>query len=141
MRSVLSHEEGAQVNQASTTTGVQETQGVDLSEHHNPTVTPMERAQALWAKLLVDGGRMVSRPFDNFQRPVLSKVNARENEPWGDPITEKLPNITRVYCINLNGLTLDSRGGNLTQYVVALKKSRRTFFADKNTNWIPHSTK
>ena len=133
----LLNEEGAENNMASTSQGSQVTQGVDLSMHTNNTAaTRMERAQAQWTKLLADGVRMATRPFDQFRRPILSKTNARENEPWGDPIAEKLTNITRVYCINLNGITLDSKGGNLIPCVIASKKSKRTSSVDKNTNWI-----
>ena len=138
MSSDSQNEEGAKNNMASTARSSQETQGVDLSEHTNHTAaTRMERAQAQWTKLFAEGVRMATRSFDQFRRPILSQAsNARENEPWGDPITEKIPNITRVYCINLNGITLDSRGGNLIPYVVAAKKSKLTSFVDRNTNWI-----
>ena len=87
-------------------------QGVDLSGTIVHTAeTRIAQVQAQWKTLLANGARVATRPFDRFRRPVLSKVNEKTNEPWGDQITEKLPNITRVYCINLNGMTLDSRGG------------------------------
>ena len=37
--------------------------------------------------------------------------NQRVNEAWGDPLTEKPEGVTRVYSLNVNGLSLDSRGG------------------------------
>ena len=114
---------------ASTLRRSQVTQGVDLSIHANNTAaTRMERAQAQWTKLLADGVRMATRPFDQFRRPILSTTNARENEPWGDPITEKLTNITRVYCINLNGITLDSKGGKFDTVCRCVKEVQADIF-------------
>ena len=87
------HGEGG--NMVPSLQNLQGTQGVDLSEHTNHnTATRMERAQAQWTKLSANGVRMATRPFDQFRRPVLSKANERENEPCGDQLTEKLPNIT-----------------------------------------------
>jgi hypothetical protein len=78
MSSDFSHAERVQIYQEPNETRDHEAQGVDLSEHTNHSMmTRMERAQAQWTKLLVDGTRMATRPFENFHRPVLSKVNER----------------------------------------------------------------
>ena len=123
------NEDGTENNRDPTVRSLHETQGVDLSSYTNQAAaTRMERAQAQWTKLLADGVRMTTRPFDQFRKPVLSKANERENEPWGDPITEKLPNITRVYCIKLNGLTLDSRGGKFDTVCRCVKEVQADIF-------------
>ena len=42
---------------------------------------------------------------------VLSLENRKENLPWGDLLGEKGHNVTRVYTLNTNGLSIDRRGG------------------------------
>jgi hypothetical protein len=42
---------------------------------------------------------------------VLTTQNQRTNESWGDPMNEKPSHCTRIHIQNVNGLTLDSRGG------------------------------
>lgn len=41
----------------------------------------------------------------------MTVENERNNEVWGDTLEEKPSTITRVYSMNVNGLTLDRRGG------------------------------
>ena len=107
----------------------QSQQGVDLSGNTVHTAaTRIARAQEQWKQLLTVGARIATRPFDQLRRPVLSKANARTNEPWGDQITEKLTNITRVYCINLNGMTLDSRGGKFDTVCRCVKEVQADIF-------------
>ena len=68
-----------------------------------------EIAQAEWAKLFQ------TRPVNNIHnghRPILlTHPNQRQNQPWGDALGEKEDNTTRVYALNLNGISLDRRGG------------------------------
>ncbi|KAI2490533.1 hypothetical protein MHU86_24043 [Fragilaria crotonensis] len=42
---------------------------------------------------------------------ILTRANQKTNEPWGDELTKKPANITRVYAQNINGLSIDRRGG------------------------------
>ena len=47
----------------------------------------------------------------------LSAENLRTNTPWGDTITEqKAEGITRIYCQNVNGFTLDQEGGQFGSF-------------------------
>ena len=41
----------------------------------------------------------------------MTNANLRDNVPWGDPLGEKAPGTTRVYSININGISVDRRGG------------------------------
>ena len=62
------NEDGTENNLDPTVRSRPETQGVDLSSYTNQVaVTRMERAQAQWTKLLADGVRMATRPFDQFR--------------------------------------------------------------------------
>ena len=104
-------------------------QGVDLSGNIVHTAeTRIAQAQAQWKTLMAEGGRVATCPFDRLRRPVLSKVNERASEPWGDQIAEKLPNITRVYFINLNRMTLDSRGGKFDTVCRCVKEVQADIF-------------
>lgn len=42
---------------------------------------------------------------------VLTNQNQRSNESWGDQLEAKLPHCIRIHIQNVNGFTLDRRGG------------------------------
>jgi exonuclease III len=48
---------------------------------------------------------------DGNRPVVLSVENLRLNTHWGDILLEKPESVTRVYSMNVNGLSLDRRGG------------------------------
>ena len=80
---------------------------------HTPTLSCLQIAQAEWAKLF-----QTRPPIDacNGHRPfLLSSTNQRKNERWGDPMREKESSVMRVYALNLNGLSLDRRGGQFDE--------------------------
>ena len=78
----------------------------------NPRITAQQRmqiAQAEWAKLFQTRR---SEATSDGQRPILlSSQNQRHNCSWGDQMKEKEVSTTRLYSLNLNGLSLDRRGG------------------------------
>jgi exonuclease III len=53
---------------------------------------------------------------------VLTTQNQRTNEPWGDHMGEKPPNCTRIHIQNVNGFTLDGRGGQFDHYCTTHKE-------------------
>ena len=74
--------------------------------------TTLSQAQAQWQNLF-QRRRVTQQP----QRPegnrpiIMSHANQRENHPWGDVLQEKASDHTRIYAMNVNGITLDRRGG------------------------------
>ena len=48
--------------------------------------------------------------------------NQRENISWENPSTEKQASTTRIYGMNVNGLSLDQRGGQLNELLKVLKE-------------------
>ena len=52
----------------------------------------------------------------------LITENVRENQAWGHPLQEKNPQHTRIYCVNINGLTLDRDGGKFDEYCQILNE-------------------
>jgi hypothetical protein len=80
---------------------------------HNDT-PKLERAKAQWKNLFskpipsIDGGTQDQQ----IRKPsLLTRSNQRENRPWGDILTGKSMDRTRVYIQKVNGLSIDRRGG------------------------------
>ena len=92
-------------------------------DHDNPRdsslPSPLQRlriAQAEWSKFFLHDTTNSSRARDGARAIHLSVENYRENTAWGDPLDEKPENVTRVYCLNVNGFTLDRRGGKFEDF-------------------------
>jgi hypothetical protein len=62
-------------------------------------------AQHEWRKVL-DGTK-----GHEVRRPILPTTDAISNSEWGDKCGAKEGNVFRIYVQNVNGLTLDRRGG------------------------------
>ena len=77
----------------------------------DPNRDRLQIAQAEWTTLLTNL-RAPRNGFSRANRPiVLTASNQRMNRSWGDSLTEKEHTITRIYTLNVNGFTLDRRGG------------------------------
>jgi exonuclease III len=73
--------------------------------------TTLSQAQAQW-KNLFQSRRTAPPILPDGNRPsIMSHANQRANHPWGDLLQEKASHHTRIYAMNVNGLTLDRRGG------------------------------
>jgi hypothetical protein len=88
------------------------------------TLTVIERlniAQTEWRKIFsqtIDdtGSQRVNREIQ------ISVENQRSNQTWGDELLPKGRGMFRVYASNVNGFTLDRRGGQLAQYCTVLQE-------------------
>jgi hypothetical protein len=69
-------------------------------------------------------------PIVGGNRPIaISVENMRANEAWGDiPHENKPDHITWIYGMNVNGLTLDQRGGKLDDLCKVLKEVQADLF-------------
>ena len=68
-------------------------------------------------------------------RPIqLSIENQRTNNPWGDPLVKKSDNITRIYSLNVNGFTLDRRGGQFDELCTVAKEVQADIVACQEIN-------
>ena len=65
---------------------------------------PLETAQQAWRQVL--HGKTTQS-----DRSVLTRTDARWNSYWGDECKDKEGNIFRIYAQNVNGISLDRRGG------------------------------
>jgi exonuclease III len=66
--------------------------------------------------------------------PVLSTINQRENKFWGDELKEKQQGTMRVYSINVNGMSLDRRGGKFADICSVIKEVQCDIFCGQEHN-------
>jgi hypothetical protein len=76
----------------------------------------LQSAQDQWRRLFRSPSFSVQNIQDNPAPPrkqarKLTVENQRTNVPWGDVLQAKDPLCTRVYVQNVNGISLDRRGG------------------------------
>jgi hypothetical protein len=113
--------------------------GIDLSGYSRSVATGIAGAQRKLNQFFNGTPPVSPRPFDRTTRQsVLSSENAISNEPWGDVIGEKAQDITQMYCINLNGITLDKKGGKFDTVCRCMKEVQADIFSGQehklNTN-------
>jgi exonuclease III len=95
------------------------------STHQQSPSHPCPRQQltiaaAEWRKLL---SKSTSTAQDACQQPsLLTSTNQKENNSWGDQLLDKGDNVTRVYSLNVNGLSVDRRGGRFDDLCKAAKE-------------------
>jgi hypothetical protein len=94
------------------------------------TLQRLEQSQTTWAAMfhqrltLGDGHRPI----------ILSVENQRTNASWGDVLKEKQDHITRIYGMNVNGLSLDQRGGQLDVLCKVIKEVQADVFCGQEHN-------
>jgi exonuclease III len=54
----------------------------------------------------------------------LTAQNLKTNNPWGDILAPKEENVTRIYALNVNGLSLDKRGGQFDTLCIVAKETQ-----------------
>ena len=79
-------------------------------------------AQTEWNKLLSRQEADQSSEQHGSSTAVLSAANRRDNIPWGDLLDKKGDNVTRVYSLSTNGLSIDRRGGRFDDLCKVVKE-------------------
>ena len=92
----------------------------------DPTASPsqtsdwMRKAQQSWRSMISWTSTAVPTnnqpPSTTRKVSVLTVQNQRQNDPWGDIMQEKPTNCTRIHVQNVNGFTLDNRGGQFDTF-------------------------
>jgi hypothetical protein len=99
----------------------------------------LQHSQQRWAAIFRSSQEV---PVADVRRPIaLSVENMRENVAWGDPLQEKPANVTRVYAMNVNGMRLDQRGGQLDDLCKVLKEVQADVFCGQEHNLDSDDTK
>lgn len=75
----------------------------------------MQVAQSEWRRIFANKTRPQA-PAQEIAPIRLNQHNLRQNIPWGDALTNKDPNHTRYYGLNVNGFQLDREGGQFSDY-------------------------
>ena len=110
--------------------------GVNLADQN--TATLLERAQHQWKNLFSRpiSPTMTSRYKEQGRRQpsLLTRSNQKENEPWGDLLSSKAPHLLRVYIQNVNGLSIDRRGGQLNDVCEVIRETQADIFCGQEHN-------
>ena len=77
-------------------------------------------AQAEWRKVLSANPNATDNPVN--RELVLTADNMRTNKFWGDELIEKGEDVLRVYAANVNGFSLDRRGGQYDNFCRTIKE-------------------
>ncbi|KAI2490869.1 hypothetical protein MHU86_23692 [Fragilaria crotonensis] len=64
----------------------------------------------------------------------MTTNNLRTNYPWGDQLGSKASHVTRLYSINVNGISLDRRGGSFDGICRSLKEIQADIFCAQEHN-------
>ena len=100
-----------------------------------PNPTPqqrLEQAQTTWAAMFNISQQ--TSTADGHRPIILSVENQRTNASWGDKLMEKQEHTTRVYGMNVNGLSLDKRGGQLDELCNVIKEVQADVFCGQEHN-------
>jgi hypothetical protein len=89
---------------------------------------PLEAAQHEWRKVLK------GTTDNSARRTALPMTDAISNSRWGDECTEKEGNIFRTYAQNVNGLSLDRRGGQYDTLCKVLREAQVDVFLGQEHN-------
>ena len=85
------------------------------------TAVEVLKATQAWRRLL-SGYTKEECAILNHRPVVLSTENMKQNEQWGDPLGPKDDRHTRIYSINVNGISIDRRGGTFDDICRTVKE-------------------
>ena len=90
------------------------------TSQQSPELT-LTKATCEWRKLL-SGYTVEEREILSHRPIVLSTENMKHNEYWGDLLGQKEESHTRIYSINVNGISVDRRGGTFDDICRTVKE-------------------
>ena len=103
----------------------------------NDTASVLEKAKVQWRNLFGRPSSPTDAQDNNLRhrRPsFLTRRNQRENRPWGDILAPKEMTQTRVYVQNVNGLSIDRRGGQLNNVCEVMQEIQADIFCGQEHN-------
>ena len=89
--------------------------------------TWLQQAQTQWRSMInwtspQHPGTSTHQPTHQHRSTILTVTNSQANDPWGDNMSEKPKNCTRIHVQNVNGFNLDRRGGQFDHYCITHKE-------------------
>ncbi|KAI2510607.1 hypothetical protein MHU86_3718 [Fragilaria crotonensis] len=101
------------------------------------STSALAQAQAQWKNLFSSSSTHSNETqyiIPDREPSLLTRKNQQENVPWGDILAEKPVNTTRVYVQNVNGLSFDSRGGQLNDVCKVIQETQVDIFCGQEHN-------
>ena len=110
-----------------------------MVDRSNDRASELEAAQIQWRNLF-------SRPTSPGEAPqllshvryhkpgLLTRSNQRENHRWGDILGQKSSHYTRVNVQNVNGISIDGRGGQLNDICAVAQETLADIFCGQEHN-------
>lgn len=105
-----------------------------LAVNDDKSQVTLDSISEQWKKLLNGMTSSNDRTQSRSQSAGLSKENSRTNAEWGDTLLAKEEDHTRVYVINLNGISLDRRGGQFDVICKVIKETQVDIFCGQEHN-------
>lgn len=98
----------------------------------------LDRAKTQWKNLFswpTSPTNLLNTKPGRRQPSILTLRNQRTNEPWGNILSgNKTSNLTRVYMENVNGLSIDRRGGQLNDVCEVIQETQANIFCGQEHN-------
>ena len=98
----------------------------------------LEQSQVQWKNLFSRPdaliGENTNRGGAHQRAAALTRANLKANDPWGDQLQAKPPTVTRVYSQNVNGLSMDRRGGQFDDVCTMHKEIEADVFCGQEHN-------
>ena len=82
----------------------------------------LSKAQAEWGRFFTQRIENGTEIQSVHRETNISRANQRTNKYWGDELQAKEVGTLRVYSGNVNGFTLDRRGGQFDQYCATMRE-------------------
>jgi exonuclease III len=94
--------------------------------NNSPTSTLLAQAQQSWRQLVASQQSSHDvRHQQYLSRPIhLTSENMKSNAAWGDTLSSKAETVTRIFALNVNGLSLDKRGGQFDTLCSLIKETQ-----------------
>jgi exonuclease III len=109
--------------------------------HQADNPTTLSQAQAQWKNLFQRSRATQQPPISEGYRPIImSHANQRANNPWGDLLQGKESTNTRIYAMNVNGITLDRRGGQFDTICAIQKEVQADILCGQEHNLASDKT-
>jgi len=112
-------------------------QGNNMSRNRTGEQQRLDEARVQWEKLFQDRAIYDFRRHQTREGMMIPPERIRNNDPVGDVLTKKKEDVFRVYFQNVNGLKLDSMGGDFSEacYVAAEVQADVLGIAESNIDF------
>lgn len=94
----------------------------------------LQVAQVEWSKIFDQQQNHKRREEFRTRDPVFKHCGNKTNDKWGDEMEEKERGVLRIYSQNVNGFTLDRRGGQFGDLCKVLQEVQADVYCGQEHN-------